>query len=310
MIRPKETIARNFACIIYVPCPTSGLKEDHFSLITLPLHYCCEASCAFNTPILTDVNAWKRLCHFHVPIRLPKVSAQWEKCYQENRISSIDVASVVAQVCFRAIYIEEAPTVAYVYQLGEPVESYKVSPFPGNYSTNYSSHMAFYFLFSLAMSITPITPTKPLTAQLLRVISQFCMFFFDPTHSRHLTNYSVREMDNPQFMIEHGDVATYIVSSAPCDDGPITTDLLSGILSRHIGYAPPTLIKNLIGSNAGNTDLECIVVLYSLLMMDILPPSSLRTSIKRILYSRNGEDLMRHLVDNLDIGVESQLGRI
>ncbi|CAG8091666.1 unnamed protein product [Penicillium nalgiovense] len=102
MIRPKETIAsssasgiRNFACIIYIPCPTSGLKEDHFSLITLPLHYCCEASCAFNTPILMDVNAWKRLCHFHVPIRLPKVSAQWEKCYQENRISSIDVASVV-----------------------------------------------------------------------------------------------------------------------------------------------------------------------------------------------------------------------
>ncbi|CAG8178538.1 unnamed protein product [Penicillium nalgiovense] len=44
-------------------------------------------------------------------------------------------------------------------------------------------------------------------------------------------------------------------------------------------------------------------------MMDILPPSSLRISIKRILYSHNGEDLMRHLVDNLDIGIESQLGR-
>ncbi|CAG8131966.1 unnamed protein product [Penicillium nalgiovense] len=158
------------------------------------------------------------------------VFAQWEKCYQENKISSIDVASercsllhalyrsqplnflelivslqelaiffhrVSAQVCFRAIYIKEAPTVAYVYQLGEPIESYKVSPFPGKYSTNYSSHMAFYLLFSLAMSITPITPTKPLTAQLLRVISQFCMFFFDPTHSRYLTNYLVREMDNP-----------------------------------------------------------------------------------------------------------------
>ena len=185
-----------------------------------------------------------------------------------------------------------------------------MSPFLGNYSTNYPSHIAFYLLFSLAMSITPITPTKPLTAQLLRVISQFCMFFFNPTHSRYLTNYSVHEMDNPQFMIEHGDVATYIVSSAPCDDGPITTDLLSGILSRHIGYAPPTFIKNLMGSNAGNTDLECMVVLYSLLMMDILPPSSLRTSIKRILYSHTGEDLIRHLMDNLDIGVENQLGRI
>lgn len=216
---------------------------------------------------------------------------------------------ISAQVCFPAIHIEETPTVAYVYQLGEPVESYKVSPFPGNYSTNYPSHMAFY-LFSLAMSKTPITPTKPLTAQLLQVISQFCMFFFDPTYSRYLTNYSVREMDNPQFTIEHGDIATYIVSSAPYDDGPITTDLLSGILSRHIGCTPPTLIKNLMGSNAGNTDLECIVVLYSLLMMDILPPSSLRTSIKRILYSHNGEDLIRHLVDNLEIGVESQLGRI
>ncbi|CDM36283.1 unnamed protein product [Penicillium roqueforti FM164] len=111
-------------------------------------------------------------------------------------------------------------------------------------------------------------------------------------------------------MIEYGDVATYIVSSALCDDGPITTDLLSGILSRYIGYAPPTFIKNLMGLNAGNTDLECMVVLYSLLMMDILPPSSLRISIKRILYSHNGEDLMRHLVDNLDIGVENQLGRI
>lgn len=235
----------------------------------------------------------------------PLISWSWLHLYKNSPF----FLRISAQVCFPAINIEETPTVAYVYQLGEPVESYKVSPFPGNYSTNYPSHMAFY-LFSLAMSKTPITPTKPLTAQLLQVISQFCMFFFDPTHSRYLTNYSVREMDNPQFMIEHGDIATYIVSSAPYDDGPITTDLLSGILSRHIGCTPPTLIKNLMGSNAGNTDLECIVVLYSLLMMDILPPSSLRTSIKRILYSHNGEDLIRHLVDNLEIGVESQLGRI
>ncbi|CAG8178506.1 unnamed protein product [Penicillium nalgiovense] len=113
----------------------------------------------------------------------------------------------------------------------------------------------------LVMSISPVTPTKPLTAQLLQVISQFCMFSFDPTHHRYLTNYTVREMDNPQFMIEHGDVTTYIVSSAPCDDGPITTDLVFGILSRHIGYAPPTFIKNLMESNAGNTDMECMVVL-------------------------------------------------
>ena len=117
-------------------------------------------------------------------------------------------------------------------------------------------------------------------------------------------------MDNPQFMIEHGDVATYIISSAPYNDRPITTDLLSGILSRHIGYAPPTFIKNLIGSNASNTDLEYMVVLYSLLIMDILPPSSLHTPIKRILYSHNGEDLIHYLMDNLDIRVESQLGRI
>ncbi|CDM32953.1 hypothetical protein PROQFM164_S02g003104 [Penicillium roqueforti FM164] len=198
-----------------------------------------------------DVNAWKQLHYFHVPIRSPKVSAQWEKCYQENRISSINMASIVcAQVCFRAIYIKEAPTVTYIYQLDEPIESYKVSPFP------------------------------------------------------------VHKMDNPQFMIEHGDVATYIISSAPYNDRPITTDLLSGILSRHIGYAPPTFIKNLIGSNASNTDLEYMVVLYSLLIMDILPPSSLHTPIKRILYSHNGEDLIHYLMDNLDIRVESQLGRI
>ena len=111
-------------------------------------------------------------------------------------------------------------------------------------------------------------------------------------------------------MIKYGDIATYIVSSALYNDGPITTDLLSGILSRYIGYTPPTFIKNLIGLNTGNTDLECMVVLYSLLIIDILPPSSLRISIKRILYSHNGEDLMRHLMDNLDIRVENQLGRI
>ena len=63
-----------------------------------------------------------------------------------------------------------------------------------------------------------------------------------------------------------------------------------------------------MGSNAGNTDLECMVVLYSFLRMDILPPIGLRTPVKRMLYSHNGEDLMRHLVDNLDI--ESYLERI
>ncbi|CAI7599353.1 unnamed protein product [Penicillium viridicatum] len=154
------------------------------------------------------------------------------------------------------------------------------------------------------MPITPITPTKPLTTQLLRVISRF-----------------FREMSNPQFIIEHDHVTTYIISSARCgygdgpiDDGPITTDLLSGILSRRIGYAPPEFIENLVGPSVGNTDLECMVVLYSLLMMDILPRSGLRMSINRILYSHNGEDLMRHLVDNLDNEasylLESQLARI
>ncbi|CAG8131987.1 unnamed protein product [Penicillium nalgiovense] len=44
---------RKLACVIYIPCPISGLKDDHFPLITLPF----EASCAFNTPILMEVNA-------------------------------------------------------------------------------------------------------------------------------------------------------------------------------------------------------------------------------------------------------------
>lgn len=107
-------------------------------------------------------------------------------------------------------------------------------------------------------------------------------------------------MHNPRFAIKYDDVTAYIISLAQ-DDGPITADLLSSILSWHIGYAPPTLIKNLMGSNAGNTDLECMVVLYSLLSMDILPPIGLRTPIKRMLYSHNGEDLNRHLVDILHI---------
>jgi hypothetical protein len=123
------------------------------------------------------------------------------------------------------------------------------------------------------------------------------MFFFDPTCSGYLTN--VREMSNPRFIIERDDVTTYIISSARrvYDDGPITTDLPSDFLSRHIGYAPPAFIENLVGPGVNNTDLESMVVLYSLLIMDILPPSGLRIPINRILYSHNGEDLMRHLVD-------------
>ncbi|KAJ5927158.1 hypothetical protein N7516_008931 [Penicillium verrucosum] len=128
------------------------------------------------------------------------------------------------------------------------------------------------------------TPIKPLSAQLLQLIGQF-----------------LHEMRNPQFKIEYGDVTTYIVSSAPCDDGPITTPLLSDILSRHMGYAPTReFTRNLMGASIYDTDLECMAVLYSLLMMDHLPPSGLRVSIIRILYSDNGEDLERHLVDNLD----------
>lgn len=57
-----------------------------------------------------------------------------------------------------------------------------------------------------------------------------------------------------------------------------------------------------------------MVVLYSLLMMDHLPPRGVRESISRILYSDNGEDLERHLMENLDDEnsnlLKVQLGRI
>ncbi|CAG8887477.1 unnamed protein product [Penicillium egyptiacum] len=108
-------------------------------------------------------------------------------------------------------------------------------------------------------------------------------------------------MSNPRFIIEQAYVTTYIISSAPwvCDEA-ITTDLLSDILSRHIGYAPSSFIKSLVGQRVDNTDLECMVVLYSLLMMGILPPRDVHASINRILYAGNGEDLERHLIDQLD----------
>lgn len=137
--------------------------------------------------------------------------------------------------------------------------------------------------------------------------------------SRYLANYSVdkmrREMSNPKFMIEHGDVTAYIVSTAPrVHDEPVTTHMLSDILFQHIGYTPWTFIQKLVGLNSHNTDLECMVVLYSLLMMDFLPPSGLRGSMNRILYSHDGNHLMRHLVGNLDNEashlLERQLGRI
>lgn len=64
-------------------------------------------------------------------------------------------------------------------------------------------------------------------------------------------------------------------------------------------------IKNLIGLNTGNIDLEYIVVLYSLLIIDILLPSSLCILIKCILYLYNREDLICYLIDNLDIRVEN-----
>jgi hypothetical protein len=162
---------------------------------------------------------------------------------------------------------------AYVYHQDEPQKAIKClysqisTLFPNKYSTNHRSQMAFYLLFSLAMS------TKTLTEKLLEHISQFCMFFFDPTCSRYLANYSVREMSNPQFSIEYDDVTTYIIRSAPSlSDEPITADLLSGVLCRQIGYAPPAFIRSLVEPSGDNTDLECMVVLYSLLMMDILPP--------------------------------------
>lgn len=76
----------------------------------------------------------------------PLISWSWLHLYKNSPFFH----RISAQVCFPAIHIEEAPTVAYVYQLGEPVESYKVSPFPGNYSTDYPSHMAFYLLIFLS----------------------------------------------------------------------------------------------------------------------------------------------------------------
>ncbi|KAF4770570.1 hypothetical protein HAV15_012831 [Penicillium sp. str.  len=128
---------------------------------------------------------------------------------------------------------------------------------------------------------------KPITGTLLQILTQF----FD-------------KMSDPQFRIEVDDVNAYIVSTSPwVHDGPITTDVLSSILSRHIGYVPRAF-----------TDFECMVVVYSLLMMDFLPPIDVRMSVNRILYSLNGNDLKRYLTDNLDTEdrdlLESQLQRI
>lgn len=44
-----------------------------------------------------------------------------------------------------------------------------------------------------------------------------------------------------------------------------------------------------------------MVIVYSLLMIDLLPPINVRISVNRILYSLNGEDLKRYLTYNLDI---------
>ncbi|CAI7578589.1 unnamed protein product [Penicillium palitans] len=134
------------------------------------------------------------------------------------------------------------------------------------------------------MSTTPVTP---ISRTLLKLVTQF----FD-------------EMSDPQFMIERDDVDAYIVSTSPwVHDGPITTNILSDILSWHIEYAPREF-----------TDLECMVVVYSLLMMDFLPPIDVHMSVNRILYSLNGEDLKRYLTHNLDTEdsdwLESQLQRI
>lgn len=111
-------------------------------------------------------------------------------------------------------------------------------------------------------------------------------------------------MGDLQFMIEHDDVDAYIVSISPwVHDGPITTDILSNILSWHIGYAPQEF-----------TDLEYMVVVYSLLMMDFLPPNDVRMSVNRTFYSCNGKNLKRYLKDNLytedSDWLQSQLRRI
>lgn len=141
------------------------------------------------------------------------------------------------------------------------------------------------------------------------------MVLFDLTSSRYLANYLVYKIRNPQFKIEYSDITTYIVSSALYNDSPITTPLLSDILSRYIGYTPTQeFTRNLIGASIYDTDLEYIAVLYSLLIIDYLPLSGLRVLIICILYSDNREDLKRYLIDNLDNNdsdwLKAQLERI
>lgn len=51
-----------------------------------------------------DVDAWKWR-HFHVSTRSPKATVQWQRSYQENRISNIDVTGVLMGLRSEALYI-------------------------------------------------------------------------------------------------------------------------------------------------------------------------------------------------------------
>lgn len=134
------------------------------------------------------------------------------------------------------------------------------------------------------------------------------MILFNLISSRYLANYLVYKIRNPQFKIKYSNITTYIISSALYNNSLITISLLSNILSRYIGYTPTQeFTRNLIETNIYNIDLEYIAILYSLLIIDHLPPSSLYISIIRILQSDNREDLKYYLIDNLDNNNSNQL---
>lgn len=43
-----------------------------------------------------------------------------------------------------------------------------------------------------------------------------------------------------------------------------------------------------------------MVMVYSLLIIDFLPPNNIRILVNRILYLYNRKDLKRYIIDNLD----------
>lgn len=159
-----------------------------------------------------------------------------------------------------------------------------------------------------------IATPKPEAAKLVEIIEQFCKSDIKTTLSFALADYIDLDMNHPEFQICYHVVACYALYARYQCECLINAGILHNALIDCIGYAPKSLLESLTRVSNAETSCECIILLYSLLTLDFMPPGELRLPIKRILHSSNGDDLEQHTLNSLNeedsLLLQSQLARI